>query len=196
MPRLRHALVFLLSLSVPVTALASEREAVKTYAIAGRTGAELYASIGERGPMIGKGRRVIAHTGFRLTWKRDYQQDGKACRLASAEPTLTITYTLPKPAERLTGSLARSWTSFIDGVRRHELEHGRFIREMVAEISQASIGLSAPDDPGCRLVRQMLNTRLKEISGRNGQRHSAYDRAELTEGGNVHQLILALVNGP
>ncbi|OQP85420.1 peptidase [Rhizobium rhizosphaerae] len=175
---------------------AAEREVVKTYAITGKTGAELYASIGDRGPVLGHGQRVIAHTSFKLTWKRDYREEAGGCRLAGTIPSLVITYTLPKPSGALSPAMAESWKRFSDGVRRHEIEHGRFIREMVAEIEAASLGLAATPDPGCRQVRQMLNARLKAISDRNTARNAAYDRVEMSEGGAVHQLILALVNGP
>lgn len=70
-------------------------EQIKTYAISGDTGGALYQSIGERGPTAGV--QAIAHTTFKLTWRRDYrpQPDG-ACVLATAKPNLTIIYTWPK----------------------------------------------------------------------------------------------------
>jgi len=71
-------------------------EKVVTYRISGRSGAELYASIGENGPEVGA-TRTLAHTTFELTWKRKYEprHDG-ACTLVSALPRLTIVYTLPE----------------------------------------------------------------------------------------------------
>ena len=45
-------------------------ETVQPYAIAGKSGASLYASIGERGPQLGGRVRTIAHTNFKLTWTR------------------------------------------------------------------------------------------------------------------------------
>ena len=75
-----------LSLTLPAAASATgwqPGEEVKAYAITGRTGMELYRSIGERGPQVGPGR-VIAHTTFKLTWTRKYEQQGSACTLTSA----------------------------------------------------------------------------------------------------------------
>ncbi|TIX99389.1 MAG: DUF922 domain-containing protein, partial [Mesorhizobium sp.] len=52
-------------------------EKVETYAVSGQTGPQLHASMGERGPMIGKGKiRAMAYTDFKLTWVRDYQRQG------------------------------------------------------------------------------------------------------------------------
>ncbi len=80
-------------------------EKTQTYAISGRTGAQLYHSIGQNGPRInksnGKNIRTIAHTNFTLTWARRYKTDDGNCTLVSATPKLTITYTLPKPAQKL-----------------------------------------------------------------------------------------------
>ena len=55
-------------------------EKVSSYRITGKSGAELYASIGENGPEIGGGRRTLAYTTFTLTWTRKYepQADGGA----------------------------------------------------------------------------------------------------------------------
>ena len=182
---------------MPVAALADWKPVEKDvpYAIAGKTGPDLYASIGKRGPKAGIGR-AIAFTNFKLTWQRDYrpQADG-ACTLVSARPKLVISYHLPKPSEKLPDQIARNWKAFIDGVRKHERVHGEMIVAMVEEIEAFSVGLSAPDDPNCKKVRARLQERLAEISQAQRQKSRDFDKAELSDGGNVHQLILGLVNG-
>ncbi len=170
-------------------------EEVKAYAITGRTGMELYQSIGERGPQVGPGR-VIAHTTFKLTWTRKYERQGSACTLTSAKPKLIITYTLPKAPNDLPAATRASWDTFIAGVRTHERWHGETIIEMVKEIETLSNGFSVPDDPGCKKIRPELTVRLGELSNRQRQRGRDFDRVEMSEGGNVQQLILKLVNGP
>jgi predicted secreted Zn-dependent protease len=191
------AALVLLSALLPAAASAggSVSERVETYAVSGSTGAALYESIGLHGPKAGGGR-AIAHTGFRLTWRRDYQNRGSACVLASAVPKLVITTTLPKTKGRLSPEVAASWKTFIDGVAAHERVHGQHIREMVEKIEAASIGLSAENDPKCAKVRATLQARLKVLSDERVARERDFDRAELSPGGTVHQLILTLVNGP
>ncbi|MCF6368661.1 DUF922 domain-containing Zn-dependent protease [Rhizobium halophilum] len=170
-------------------------ETIHTYGIRGATGIELYRSIGERGPAAGV--QAIAHTSFRLTWTRDYrpQPDG-ACVLAVAKPKLTITYTLPKAPENLPQAVQESWTRFIAGVEKHERVHGEQIIEMVKGIQVFSLGLRAEDDPKCQKVRASLQAQLKQFSDERVRQSREFDDVELTEGGAVHQLILALVNGP
>ncbi len=180
-------------------AAAAEWQAVeqeKTYAISGTTGPALYASIGERGPVVGGGRRTIAYTTFDLKWSRDYrpQPDG-SCTLVSAKPWLTITTTLPKPSRKLTGAVAGEWKTFIDGMRRHEKVHGEHMKEMVERILATTVGVTVADDPKCRKIRQALQTPLSEASQEQRARSRDFDRAEMSQGANVHRLILGLVNG-
>ena len=172
-------------------------EQTKTYAISGRTGPELYASIGERGPVVGSiGTRTIAHTTFDLKWSRNYQpQKDGSCRLVSAKPWMTITYTLPKPSTKLAPGAQKSWDTFIAGLRRHEKVHGEHMKDMVERILATTVGVTVPNDPKCQKIRQHIQTPLSEASLEQRQRSAEFDRVEMSNGGNVHRLILALLNG-
>ncbi|MGO6814038.1 DUF922 domain-containing Zn-dependent protease [Rhizobium brockwellii] len=183
--------------SVPAMALAEWQavEEVRPYSISGKTGAELYESIGARGPEAGAGR-AIAHTTFKLTWTRKYEPQGNACVIVTNRPTLIITYTLPKPSAALPAAVNSSWQAFISGVQAHERVHGETIKEMVKEIEATSIGLTVADDPDCKKIRIELTRRLGEISARQRQRGRDFDKIEMGDGGNIQQLILKLVNGP
>lgn len=171
-------------------------EQVKTYPVRGQSGAELYQSIGNNGPVIADGRRTIAHTTFQLTWGRDYREraDG-SCIIAANVPRLIITYTLPKPRDGLPQGVASSWKRFYDGLAAHERVHGQHIIEMVKAIEAVSVGLSAPNDPGCHKVRAELQTHLKRLSDEQRARGRDFDRLEMGDGGAVQQLVLRLVNG-
>ncbi len=163
--------------------------------IYGRTGAQLYESIGENGPKLGR-TRAIAYTDFRLTWRRDYrpQNDG-SCKLVSATPKLILTYKLPKPASKLSAATKRRWNSFIKGITAHEKVHGEMIVDMVEKIIAVSVGFSHPDDPKCKKIYGELKKHLSALSKEQRARSRDFDRDEMSNGGNVHQLILALING-
>lgn len=189
------ATAILLSLAVlPARAEWRAVEKVETYAISGRSGSELYASIGERGPKLGI-TRAIAHTTFKLTWSRKYEPRGNACVLAQAKPKLIIIYTLPKPSGELPAAVRRSWETFIGGVAAHERVHGEFIEVMVREIEAQSVGLTVEGDPGCKKIRTELTGRLAALSQAQRQKSRDFDRVEMSSGGNIHGLILALLNG-
>ncbi|NTS31094.1 DUF922 domain-containing Zn-dependent protease [Phyllobacterium sp. BT25] len=194
----QRALVAVCFIVLPATANADWQavEQVETYAIRGKSGAELYASIGERGPQLGGGKvRTIAHTNFKLTWRRNYQNQGTACTLVSAQPKLIITYTLPKPAEPLPPSVRAGWETFISGIETHERVHGDTIKEMVKAIEASTVGLSMPGDPKCQKIRSEMTSRLSALSLAQRQKSRDFDKDEMSEGGNVHRLILQLVNG-
>ncbi|WP_337266944.1 DUF922 domain-containing Zn-dependent protease [Oryzifoliimicrobium ureilyticus] len=170
-------------------------EEVRSYAVSGRSGAQLYESIGQRGPMTGQ-TRAIAHTTFKLTWTRKYEPRGNTCVLSVQKPKLIITYTLPKAEDPLPASVRSSWQSFIEGIRTHEKSHGQSIIRMVRAIETQTLGLTEQDDPTCRKLRVTLQARLKALSDRQREEGRAFDQAEMSEGGNVQQLVLKLVNGP
>jgi len=170
-------------------------EKVQTYAITGQSGPELYASIGARGPKVGGLARAIAYTNFKLTWTRKYENRDGACVLASARPKLIITYTLPRPSQPLPASIRPNWETFIAGVHAHELVHGDMIKLLVRQIEGATIGLTVPGDPDCRKIRTEMTRRLSALSLSQRQQSRDFDRVELSEGGNIHQLVLNLVNG-
>ena len=198
MPKKLLRIALFATLLLPLPAIAEEWRAVEReapYRISGTTGAELYASIGERGPRIGGLVGVIAHTTFKLTWRRDYQPRDGGCVLASARPKLIITYTLPRPASKLSAGVRAEWEAFIAGVRDHEKVHGAMITDMVREIERISVGLAVPDDPGCKKIRQELTRRLAAISDEQRRKSREFDQVELGDGGNIQRLILRLVNG-
>jgi predicted secreted Zn-dependent protease len=169
-------------------------EKVQPYSIAGTSGPELYASIGERGPKMGI-VRAIAHTNFTLTWSRKYENQGDSCVLVSALPKLTITYTLPKPSKQLPAKTAQDWETFITGVHNHELVHGEMIKDLVRQIEAATVGLSVAGDPDCRKIKTEMTRRLSELSLAQRRKSRDFDKTEMSNGGNIHQLILGLVNG-
>jgi predicted secreted Zn-dependent protease len=193
---LRLCLLLTCLVSVPIAARADWKpvEKVATYAVSGKSGPELYASIGERGPKIGKSR-AIAYTDFKLTWSRNYERQGDSCVLVTAVPKLVITYRLPKPSQQLPAAIARNWQTFITGVSTHEKVHGDTIKDMVRKIEAATVGLTVPGDPDCRKIKTEMTRRLSELSQAQRQQSRDFDQAEMSDGGNIHQLILGLVNG-
>lgn len=168
-------------------------ERVETYAIAGTTGLELYRSIGARGPQVG-GTRAIAYTTFDLKWSRDYRPgaDG-ACRLVSARPHLVVITKLPKPSARLAPDVQARWGAFIAGITAHERYHAETIVDMVKRIEAYSVGLTVANDPNCRRIREVLTKRLAELSQEQRARGRDFDKVEMGEGGNVHRLVLRLI---
>jgi len=188
-------MALLAGLVAPAKADWQRTEVVKTYAVRGSSGAELYQSIGENGPKIGGLARVIAYTNFKLTWTRKYERQGDACVLVSARPKLIVTYHLPQVAGTLPQAVEGRWETFISGVRAHERVHGDIIEDMVRQIEAATVGLAVPGDPKCRAIKTEMTKRLGALSMAQRQKSRDFDQVELSNGGNVNRLVLDLVNG-
>lgn len=192
---MKHFVLFLLVFITPAQAADWQPKAVtKTYGISGSTPIELYKSIGEAGPVIGGGRRVIALTEWALKWRRDYQPEGTACVVKSALPFLTITTTLPKPKAKLTGDVARRWQAFVAGITAHEAVHGSDIVAMTQQIIADTVGLRVEDDAACKAIRAEVLRRVQKAADDYKAKSRAFDQVEMGNGGNVQQLILGLVN--
>lgn len=170
-------------------------ENVQTYSISGKSGIELYRSIGEKGPKAGPGR-AIAITDFDLKWSRDYKPRDGGCELAAARPHLTIVYRLPRPSNKLPAAVQPLWDTFIKGVEAHEHVHGEMIIETVKKIEAATVGTFVANDPACREVRREVERRTVPPVEEQRRESREFDRKELSDGGNVHSLVLGLVNGP
>jgi len=184
----------LVLLALPARAEIRAQVAEKTYAISGATGRALYESIGERGPRIRDGAAsAVARTDFDLKWGRDYVADGKACVLAAARPFLTVTYTLPRPAQKLPPDVAARWQAFIAAIRAHEAVHGNYIEEMAQEIYDTTVGFRQEDDPGCKAIRDAIQVPLKAAYARYKAKNAAFEQAEMAPGGPIRRLIMELI---
>lgn len=117
------------------------------------------------------------------------------CQLVSARPHLTITYHLPKPSNTLPAGLKPLWETFIKGVEAHERVHGEMIIATVRKIEAATVGAFVAGDSGCREVRKEVERRTVGPVQEQRQHSRDFDRTELSNGGNVHSLVLGLVNG-
>jgi predicted secreted Zn-dependent protease len=192
--RFSAAVLVCLSISAASAAEWKATEIVKPYTVAGTTGIELYESIGQRGPKSGE-RRTIAHTTFDLKWRRNYvpQSDG-SCLLVSAIPFLTITYTWPKTPSGLSEPTRSRWNTFIEGIQKHERVHGDIIKQLVDRILATTVGTTVANDPNCKKIREQIQAPLKAASDAHLAASRDFDKVEMGDGGNVHRLILGLVN--
>ncbi len=190
------ALLLLVPLMPPPASAAEVQAAEKLvpYAVSGSSAIELYRSIGERGPKSRNGR-AIALTDYRLTWTRKYVPEGGNCRLTTAVPHLTLITHLPKPSGKLPARTEALWTTFIAGITAHERVHGEIIKATVDAIRSATEGLTVPDDPACRKIRAEVTKRVAALADEMRKKNRDFDHVEMGKGGNVQQLILALVNG-
>lgn len=194
---LRLGAIVAMVLAMATTTGAAERVKIKTqnYAISGKSGAELYASMVRHGPRHGFLSRAIAQTSYTVEWQAEVVSKGGTCRVMQARPVLSITYTYPQPSRTMSPEMARRWSKFMAGVKRHEQTHGSIAREMVRAAEVAVKGLKVSDDPSCRKTRMEVKRRADAIYAAYEARQIKFDAREHRDRGNIDRLILSLVKG-
>lgn len=181
-----------LASAAPVWAKPVATVTVKTYPVRGETGIQLFQSIGRNGPRHGLFKHAVAQTTYSVEWAtKTVVQDG-VCRLASAQPSLKITFIYPNPANPLTPSMTRSWNRFMIGVRRHEETHAAIARKMTAEALRRVRGLHTDGDPSCRKLQKELKRRANEVYTSYEERQERFDADQHRPGGAIDRLLIGL----
>ena len=164
----------------------------ENYPIRGKTGDQLLKAMDRRGPKHGLLTRAIAQTRYSFGWDITWAENNGACRIETANAKLLITYTYPEVAGSVPPTLKSRWTTFMRGVVRHEENHGKLARDMVAETERAISKIAIRNDLGCAKARAETKRRVNAIYARYEQRHMQFDVREHSPGGNVDKLIAGL----
>ena len=168
-------------------------EKVRSYAVSGNSGQALLDGMDRRGPKHGFLTRAIAQTSYTVSWKFEWGETAKACRMKRADGLLAITYTFPQASGALSPDLKRKWANFTTGVRKHENTHGQIARRMVRAAEKSVDGLTIAGDRGCIKTRREVKRRMAAVYAEYEARQVRFDAVEHREGGPVDKLIKALM---
>jgi predicted secreted Zn-dependent protease len=168
-------------------------EKTGSYVIAGRSGAALLDAMDRRGPKHGFLTRAIAQTRYSISWRIEWGETRKACRVKRLDGDLSITYTYPRIAGRLPRGLSGKWARFLAGVQKHEQMHGRLARQMARAAEKSVARLTVANDPGCRKARLAAKQRMSAVYADYEARQLSFDSKEHRGGGPVEDLIEALI---
>ncbi|TPK90908.1 MULTISPECIES: DUF922 domain-containing protein [unclassified Mesorhizobium] len=166
---------------------------MRSYDVAGRTGAELIEAMDGLGPRHGHATRAIAETGYAVHWKLDVTRDNGICRLRRADGTIDLTYTFPRRTTPSGPVLRKRWERFMAGVRQHEHTHGRIAKQMMRATDTALAGLKRQDNWFCTGLRRDARRRIDTIYADYEARQNAFDAREHRDGGRVEKLVNALM---
>jgi predicted secreted Zn-dependent protease len=109
-----------------------------------------------------------------------------------ADGVLDITYTYPS-AKGLSPALSRRWSRFLAGVKKHEEVHGDIARQMARAVEKSIVGLSVPNDRGCRKARAETKRRMEAVYADYEARQIRFDTREHRGKGPVERLIDGLI---
>lgn len=192
---IRMSAVCAIGLGLAQAAHAAERVTVKTtaYTIAGKTGAELYASMVKYGPRHGLLSRAIAQTSYKVDWDAKFTATDGVCRVAYAKPKLALTYAYPKPSDSLSPAVRSRWAKFMAGVRKHEETHGRYAKQMVTAAALVVKDIKMPGDSSCRKTKAEVQRRANKVYAIYEAKQMLFDKTEHRERGNIDRLIRGLI---
>jgi predicted secreted Zn-dependent protease len=177
---------------------AAERDGITAkvtyYAISGETPRDMFLSMVKRGPKGGFGSRAIAQTQYHTDWSTTLSYANGACRVVRAEPRTTITYIYPRRPDGMSKSVGKKWDRFMTGIMRHERQHGRYVREMLAEAKKSILGLKIHGDENCKQTRAEMKRRVSRIHDLYEAKQRAFDVREHRDDANIDRLIKAFVN--
>ncbi|MBZ9795804.1 DUF922 domain-containing protein [Mesorhizobium sp. ES1-4] len=165
---------------------------VRSYDVAGNTGADLIEAMDRQGPKHGYMTRAIAETGYTVHWDLDISRQDGICHLRQANGTLDLTYTFPRLSPTSQG-LRKRWDRFMAGVRKHEHTHGRIAKEMMGATETALTGLERPDNWFCTGTHLEARRRINTIYAEYEAKQNAFDAREHRSGGHVEHLVATLI---
>jgi len=177
----------------PASAKVKVTEKVRHYTISGTNGEALLKEMDRRGPKHGFLTRAIAQTVYSASWNIEWQTSGQACRVKSVDGELSVTYTFPEVATRLTPQMQRRWRVFFAGVKRHERTHGDIARRMASATEKSLRKATLANDPGCRKTRREAKRLIADIYAEYEARQLRFDAKEHGDGGTVERLIGAFL---
>jgi predicted secreted Zn-dependent protease len=162
---------------------------VDTYAVRGRTAAEIRADLNRNGPIsIAEGRRFDALTTWTLRWTLRYDRRGGGCALAGANVYLDVVVLLPEleADESRPPRLLATWQAYREALAAHEMTHYEQQRRGAQELQNALTTFNGVW-PSCReLASQLKVTGDEEVAA-----IFAADRKfdELTEHGRLRGAV-------
>lgn len=163
------------------------------YDIVGTSGAALLQQMDRKGPKHGGMlARAIAQTRYNVDWDIKWDSSNGVCRARAVNADLAIHYTYPRMAGNASPDLKRSWAKFLNGVQKHEQQHGAIAKQMVAAAQRSVAGLAVANDSGCHRSKAEAKRRTDAIYAQHEGRQVQFDKKEHSPGGNVERLVMEL----
>lgn len=160
--------------AVPVDLQVHDR--LRTYAIHGRSAADLAQQMRRLGPADGaSGPRFAAWTSWHVAWNYRYARAADGCRIATATVELERTMTLPEWADAAAAppALQIRWRDYLEHLRGHEdghREHGLQAAQAISRVIE-HVGRA----PQCRTLGAQIDAFADAVVARQAWADRDYD---------------------
>lgn len=167
--------------AAPSPAAAGARHSTEftTYAVNGRTPAEIYRSILARGPTVG-GAKAIAATSARGVQSYSMLQDGSTCRVTEHRLSFRFVVQLPRPSklQAMRPKDRALWQQFSVFLKAHELQHIDLWLGCAAELDRAVISIKAPN---CKSTARKTEKLWRNMQAKCDRLQTNFDREQRGE---------------
>lgn len=172
------------------------KEQTKTYNVSGKSGRQVYAKFGRRGPWKMRRKHAIAATQREFDFKNiKIAERGKKCAFVKMDIYLSLTYYYPNWTNKNSASkrAQKLWRNFMRELVRHEKTHGKFFKETLRQFEKELIKISGKSFKSCREMNAIAQRRLETAYKKGQARHDAFDRRERKPSAKVRMLEKAFL---
>ena len=170
------------------------KERTQYYSITGKTGKQLFRSIGRRGPRRG---HAIATTKTSVKIRNiRTKKRGRSCVVTRADVIVTLTYTLPRwrGSTRASRRVRKRWNAFAARVNRHEKKHGQISKNYAKKLYREIRRMKGRVSRNCRDFGKRAERRIVKLQSQAERQHALFDRREDRSSARVRRLQVALIS--
>jgi predicted secreted Zn-dependent protease len=173
------------------------REKTIYYKVSGRTGKEIYAQIGHRGPLLSGSRdRKVATTTLNFEVRNPkFDTQGRSCILADIDLVVNVTYRIPQwtGASRASAAVHREWKQFLDHIWRHEKQHMEIARDHANDLRRQLRSFRGDLRRDCEGMFAGAEKIIRAARLRHDRRQQAFDASWFGDGGRQFKYDRRLV---
>lgn len=151
----------------------------KHYTVSGKSAEDLDRELIRRGPLLkSSGQRHPGATEMRFDTKVKYGQDGKYCRVVSANVNVHATVHLPRWKQRKSAKadLALIWDTLSRDIKRHEESHISIARTHALEMERSVMAIYPKRD--CDSLKAEIDRNFASIMKRHDAAQMQFDVVE------------------
>ncbi|MCP4185223.1 MAG: DUF922 domain-containing Zn-dependent protease [Hyphomicrobiales bacterium] len=167
------------------------KENTKTYSVSGKTGKQVHAKLGRRGPWKMRRKHAIAATQRVLDFNNiKFSSRGEKCVIVKMDIHLHLTYYYPRWTNKRFASknAQKLWNRFLSELVLHEKVHGKLFKATARQIYKELEIISKRPFRNCRRMSSFIKSSLTKTFEKGRVKHTAFDRREKKPTAKVRKL--------
>jgi predicted secreted Zn-dependent protease len=165
------------------------------YTVGGRTGKEIYAQIGKRGPLLsGQRDNKVATSAFTFDIRNvKGGVQGNRCVIGDVDVHVSVTYRVPAWNGKGGANVRKAWEAFLSHIWRHEKRHTEIAMDYARRLERDIRALKGDARRACAGMAEMAQERAKRSRIWHDRKQQAFDANWFGDGGLQFKYDKALV---